>query len=221
MKYEIKGGSMPVVICRLEDGEQMMTESGSMSWMSPNITMETVAGGFGKAMGRMFSGESIFRNKYTANGEAMIAFASTFPGEIRAVDIKPGEDIIVQKRAFLASDMGVELSLHFRKKLASGLFGGEGFIMQRLSGNGTAFVEIDGSAIEYDLAPGQEIIVDTGNLAAMSATCEMDVKTVKGVKNVLFGGEGLFVTSVKGPGKVILQTMPLQNLAALFATGSN
>ncbi len=221
MKYEIKGGSMPVVICKLENGESMMTESGSMSWMSPNIKMETLAGGFGKAMGRMFSGESIFRNKYTANGDGMIAYSSKFPGEIRVIDIKPGEDIIVQKRAFLASEMGVDLSIHFRKKIASGLFGGEGFIMQRLSGNGVAFIEIDGSAIEYDLAPGQEIIVDTGNLAAMSATCEMDIKTVKGVKNVLFGGEGLFVTSVKGPGKVILQTMPLQNLAALFTTGSN
>lgn len=220
MQYEIKGDSMPVVICRLSDGESMMTESGSMSWMSPNIQMETMAGGLGKAMGRIFSGESIFRNKYTSVGDGMIAFASSFPGEIRAVDITPGNDLIVQKRAFLASEMGVELSLYFRKNIAGGLFGGEGFIMQRLSGNGKAFIEIDGSVVEYELSAGQEIIVDTGNLAAMSATCTMDVRTIKGVKNVLFGGEGLFVTSVKGPGKVVLQTMPLQNLAALFMTNS-
>ncbi len=221
MRYEIKGGSMPVVICQLDNGEEMMTESGSMSWMSPNVRMETVAGGFGKAMGRMFSGESLFRNKYTANGSGMIAFASSFPGEIRAINVMPGNEIVVQKRSFLASETGVELSLYFRKNIASGFFGGEGFIMQKLSGNGTAFIEIDGSAIEYDLADGQEIIVDTGNLAAMSASCTMEVRTVKGVKNVLFGGEGLFVTSVKGPGKVILQTMPLQNLAALFAGTSS
>ena len=213
MKYEIKGDSMPVVICKLDDGETMITESGSMSWMSPNIRMETVGGGFGKVMGRMFSGENLFQNRFTAQGDGLIAFASSFPGEIRVVDITPGNDLIVQKRGFLASEAGVELSTYFHKRFASGLFGGEGFILQRLSGNGVAFIEIDGAAIEYELAPGQEILVDTGNLAAMSSSCTMEVRTVKGVKNVLFGGEGLFLTSVKGPGKVILQTMPISNLA--------
>jgi len=218
MKYEIKGDSMPVVICKLSDGETMITESGSMSWMSPNIRMETVGGGFGKVMGRMFSGESLFQNRFTAQGEGMIAFASSFPGEIRTVNITPDNDLIVQKRGFLASEASVTLSTYFHKRFASGLFGGEGFILQRLSGNGTAFIEIDGSAIEYELAAGQEILVDTGNLAAMSSTCTMEVRTVKGVKNVLFGGEGLFLTSVKGPGKIILQTMPISNLASTIGS---
>lgn len=218
MKYEIKGDSMPVIICRLSDGETMITESGSMSWMSPNIEMETVGGGFGKVMGRMFSGEALFQNRFTSHGEGMIAFSSSFPGEIRVVNITPDNDLIVQKRGFLASEAGVELSTYFHKRFASGLFGGEGFILQRLSGNGTAFIEIDGAAIEYELEAGQEIIVDTGNLAAMSSSCTMDIRTVKGAKNILFGGEGLFLTSVKGPGKVILQTMPISNLASTIGS---
>jgi len=218
MKYEIKGESMPVIICRLSDGETMITESGSMSWMSPNIEMETVGGGFGKVMGRMFSGEALFQNRFTSHGEGMIAFSSSFPGEIRVVNITPDNDLIVQKRGFLASEAGVELSTYFHKRFASGLFGGEGFILQRLSGNGTAFIEIDGAAIEYELEAGQEIIVDTGNLAAMSSSCTMDIRTVKGAKNILFGGEGLFLTSVKGPGKVILQTMPISNLASTIGS---
>lgn len=214
MQYELKGDSMPVIICKLSDGETMITESGSMAWMSPNIEMETVGGGFGKVMGRMFSGESLFQNRFTSRGDSMIAFASSFPGEIRVIDITPENELIVQKRGFLASEASVQLSTHFHKRFASGLFGGEGFILQRLSGYGKAFIEIDGAAIEYDLAPGQEIIVDTGNLAAMSVTCTMEIRTVKGFKNVVFGGEGLFLTSIKGPGKVILQTMPISNLAA-------
>ena len=218
MQYELKGDSMPVVICRLTDREVMITESGSMAWMSPNIEMETVGGGFGKVVGRMFSGENMFQNRFTSHGEGMIAFASSFPGEIRVVNITPGNELIVQKRGFLASEASVQLSTHFHKRFASGLFGGEGFILQKLSGYGTAFIEIDGAAIEYDLAPGQEIVVDTGNLAAMSATCTMDIRTVKGFKNVVFGGEGLFLTSVKGPGKVILQTMPISNLAATIGS---
>ena len=143
----------------------------------------------------------------------MIAFSSSFPGEIRAVNITPGNDLIVQKRGFLAGESSVELSTYFQKRFASGLFGGEGFILQRLSGNGTAFIEIDGAAIEYDLAADQEIIVDTGNLAAMSSSCTMDIRTVKGAKNIFFGGEGLFHTRVTGPGKVYIQSMPVINLA--------
>lgn len=215
MKYTIKGDNLPVVICELESGEQMITERGSMSWMSPNMQMTTSGGGsLGKAFSRMFSGESIFQNIYTAKGgPGMIAFASSFPGSIRAVEISPGNDLIVQKRGFLASTSGVELSVHFQKRFGAGLFGGEGFIMQRLSGSGLAFIEIDGSAIEYDLAPGQQIIVDTGYLAAMSATCKVDIQSVPGLKNALFGGEGLFNTVITGPGHVILQTMPVSSVA--------
>ena len=164
-----------------------------MSWMTPNMKMETQGtGGFGKMMGRMFSGESMFQNRYTAMGApGQIAFASSFPGSIKAFDIAPGREIVVQKSGFLASEQSVELSVFFQKKFA-GLFGGEGFIMQRLSGHGTAFVEIDGYAIEYNLAPGQQIIVDTGYVALMDASCSMDIQSVGSMKNALLGGEGLF-----------------------------
>ena len=217
MKYEIKGEPMPVVLCWLDDGESMLSESGAMSWMSPNMQMETVGGGAGKVFSRMFSGESLFQNRYTARGSGMVAFASSFPGSVRAVEIGPGHEVVVQKSGFLASETGVELSIFFQKKAAAGFFGGEGFIMQRLSGQGTAFVEIDGSVVEYDLGPGEKLVVDTGYVAMMDATCTMDVQTVKGVKNVLFGGEGLFNTVITGPGHVVLQTMPLNNFAATIA----
>ena len=215
MKYNIQGEPMPVVICHLEAGESMITERGSMVWMSGNMRMETQTGGLGKAFGRLFSGESIFQNTYTAvGGPGMIAFASSFPGTIRAVEITPSMPVIAQKSAFLAATPGVELSIHFQKKFGTGLFVGEGFIMQRLSGHGMAFLEIDGSAVEYSLAPGQQLIVDTGNLAMVDATCQIDIQTVKGAKNVLFGGEGLFNTVVTGPGRVVLQTMALPAFAS-------
>ena len=215
MRYEIKGGEMPVVICYLENNESMITEKGSMAWMSPNMEMATKAGGLGKALGRMFTGESAFRNIYTARkGEGMIAFASSFPGSIRMVEITPEHSVVCQKSAFLAATAGVETSIFFQKKLGAGFFGGEGFIMQRLSGHGIAFLEIDGSAVEYELAAGESIIVDTGYLAAMTATCSMDIVSVGGVKNALLGGEGLFNTVIKGPGKVILQTMPISQVAS-------
>ena len=215
MKYNIQGEPMPVVICHLEAGESMITERGSMVWMSGNMRMETQTGGLGKAFGRLFSGESIFQNTYTAvGGPGMIAFASSFPGTIRAVEITPSMPVIAQKSAFLAATPGVELSIHFQKKFGTGLFGGEGFIMQKLSGHGMAFLEIDGSAVEYTLAPGQQIIVDTGNLAMVDATCQIDIQTVRGAKNVLFGGEGLFNTVVTGPGRVVLQTMALPAFAS-------
>ncbi|MGI5967039.1 TIGR00266 family protein [Anaerotruncus rubiinfantis] len=215
MQYQIEGTPLPVVICNLQANEQMITERGSMSWMSPNMKMETTSGGgVGKALGRMFAGEALFQNRYTAQGgPGMIAFASSFPGSIRALSILPDRPMIVQKSAFLASETTVELSVFFQKKLGAGFFGGEGFIMQKLSGSGTAFVEIDGHAIEYNLAAGEQIIVDTGYLAAMDASCGIEIVSVPGVKNMLFGGEGIFNTVVKGPGQVILQTMPISAVA--------
>ena len=215
MKYEIQGDSLPVVICTLDVGETMITEHGSMSWMTENMKMETTSnGGVGKAFARMFAGESFFMNRYTAERAAgLIAFASSFPGSIRACEITPGNEIIVQKRAFLASTEGIELSLHFQKKLGAGFFGGEGFIMQKIGGQGIAFIEIDGHAVEYTLAAGQSMIVDTGYLVAMDSTCSMDIVTTGSVKNAIFGGEGIFNTVVKGPGKIILQTMPIQTVA--------
>ena len=218
MQYEIKGSPLPVVICNVDAGESIVTEKGGMSWMTTNMSMSTNAGGsFGKAMSRMFSGESIFQNIYTAQGgPGQIAFASSFPGTIKAIELEPGKNIIVQKSAFLAAEPTVELSIHFQKKIGKGLFGGEGFIMQKLSGSGTAFIEISGAAIEYELAAGQQLTVGTGHLVAMDDTCTMDIEMVKGAKNVLLGGEGLFNTVVKGPGKVTLQTMPLINVANML-----
>ena len=218
MKYEIQGEPMPVVICHLDAGETMITEKGSMVWMSPNMEMQTSGGGVGKMLGRMFTGESMFQNHYTAKGGAgLIAFASSFPGSIRAVPVTPDKPLVVQKSAFLAATSGVELSVYFQKKVASALFGGEGFLMQKVSGNGLVFLEIDGSAVEYDLQPGQQLYVDTGNLAMVENGVSIDVVTVKGAKNVLFGGEGLFHTVVTGPGKVTLQTMPISSFAGAIA----
>ena len=218
MKYQIVGDTLPAVICQLEPGEKMITEGGGMSWMSPNMLMETTSnGGIGSMIGRMFSGEKAFQNVYTAQGgEGMIAFASCFPGSIRAFEIAPGQEMILQKSAFLAGEVGIEMSVCINKKLGTGFFGGEGFIMQRISGQGTVFAEFDGHVVEYELAPGQEIVVDTGHLAAMTASCQMDIRSVPGVKNMLFGGEGIFNTIITGPGRVWLQSMPVSNVAGVL-----
>ena len=218
MRYQIQGDTLPVVICELQQGERMITESGSMSWMSPNMKMETSTnGGIGKAFGRLFSGENIFQNIYTAvGGPGMIAFASSFPGSIRAFEISPGNEMIFQKSAFLAGESSINLSVFFNKKLGSGIFGGEGFIMQNVSGSGIVFAEFDGHVVEYDLAAGQQIVVDTGYLAAMTSSCRMDIQSVPGVKNMLFGGEGIFNTVITGPGRVWLQTMPISHVAGVL-----
>lgn len=219
MRYSIEGGTLPVVICQLEAGETMVTEGGAMSWMSPNMLMETTSGGgVGKMFGRLFSGENLFLNKYTAQGgNGMIAFATSMPGSIKAFEISPGQEMIFQKKAFLCGTEGIDLSVHFQKKFSSGLFGGEGFIMQKISGNGIAFAEFDGHVVEYSLEAGQQIVIDSSHLAAMTPSCNMEVRVVKGVKNALFGGEGIFNTVVTGPGRVWIQTMPLVNLAGVIS----
>ncbi len=215
LRYEIEGGNLPVAICYPEYGQTICSQSGAMSWMSPNMRMDTnTGGGLKKVFGRMLSGESIFMNEYTAEGgTGMIAFASTFPGTIIPFQVTEQSGIIVQKRGFLAMEKGLDLSLYFQKKLSRGFFGGEGFIMQRISGNGIVFIEIDGHCKEYDLGVGESIIIDTGYLAAMTDTCTMEIETVKGAKNIFFGGEGIFHTRVTGPGKVYIQSMPLVNTA--------
>ncbi len=218
IKYEIEGGNLPVVICYPEQGQSLCTERGAMSWMSPNMKMDTnTGGGIGKMFGRLFSGESLFMNEYTPEyGSGMIAFASSFPGSIIPYQVTPGNGIIVQKRGFLAMEKGLELSVYFQKRLGRGLFGGEGFIMQRISGNGIVFLEIDGHCKEYTLGQGESIIVDTGYLVAMSESCTMDIQTVKGVKNMFFGGEGIFHTRITGPGKVYIQSMPISHMAEVL-----
>lgn len=210
MQYEIKGGSFPVVICQLSSGESMITESGSMTWMTPNMKMETKGGGARGMFSKALSGESMFQNVYTAQGGAgTIAFGSSFPGKIVPIKVSPGSEWILQKKAFLASEAGVKLEMFFNKKAGAGFFGGEGFIMQKLSGSGTAFAEIDGELMEYTLGRGQQLVVDTGYVAGFEKTVSIDIQQVKGMKNKLLGGEGFFNTVLTGPGRIWLQTMPI------------
>ncbi len=218
MKYEIQGSPYPVAVIYLENGESVVCQKGAMTWMSPNMEMQTSVGSIGKMFGRAFSGESMFQNIYTAKGgNGMIAFGSSAPGEIMPIEITPTQTIVAQKSAFLASEKSVNYELFFQKKISSGFFGGEGFIMQKFTGSGTLLLEIDGSIVNYTLAPGQSILVDTGYLAAMDATCSISIENVKGVGNALFGGEGFFNTKITGPGRVWLQTMPLAQMASSIA----
>lgn len=211
LRYAIEGDNLPVVICYPEANQTIVSETGAMSWMSPNIKMDTNSGGgIKKALGRMFSGESIFMNEFTAQGGmGTVAFASSFPGSIIPYEVTPGNSIIVQKHSFLAMEKGLDLSVFFQKKLGKGFFGGEGFIMNKISGNGLVFIEIDGHCKEYTLEANESIIVDTGYLAAMTESCSMDIEAVQGAKNIFLGGMGLFHTKITGPGKVYLQTMPI------------
>lgn len=213
MEYRIDGDNLPVLKVRLSSGEQIECEAGAMSWMDDEIEMQTKAGGIGKMLGRMFTKESAFTNTYIAKRDGEIVFSSKFPGSIRAVEITSGNGIIVQKGSFLATYGNVTNEVFFQKKIGGGLFGGEGFLMRKFTGNGIVFLEIDGSAHEYDIPAGDCKIVDTGYVAAMSESCRMEVRTIKGVGNVLFGGEGLFNTVIYGPGKVILQSMPIASTA--------
>ena len=215
MEYKIKGGSFPVVECYLKSGESMITQSGSMAWMDSSITMETTSnGGLKKIVGRLFTNEHLFQNIYTANkDDSKIAFGTCVPGSIMAVKLEAGKSIVCQKSAFLASYGNVELSTFFNKKIGVGIFGGEGFIIQKAQGNGLLFIEIDGSCEEFQLESGQQLVLSTGYLVSMDETCSIDVHTVKGLKNIVLGGEGIFNTVITGPGKVIVQTMPLSKLA--------
>lgn len=216
MRFSIEGGSLPALIVDLNPGEQMISEVGGRTWSRGPVLTETKGGGAGKMLGRMVTGESLFLNHYTAQGPAQIAFSSSFPGRIVARELAPGETIICQKTAFLCATAGVTLATHMQKKLGAGLFGGEGFFMQKITGPGMVFLELDGFCPEYNLNAGEQIVCDTGVLAAMDATCQMDVQMVKGVKNMLFGGEGLVDTVITGPGRVYLQTMTLPKLAGLM-----
>ena len=212
MNYDIKGGAFPVVLCNLADGEKMITEKGSMVWMTPNMEMTTVGGGIGKMFGKAFSGESMFQNIYTAHGAGMIAFGSSFPGRIVPIQLS-GNSFVLQKSAFLAAEPGVKLDIFFNKKVGAGIFGGEGFIMQKVSGTGIAFAEIDGDLIEYQLEAGQQMVVDTGYVAGFESTVSIDIQQVAGLKNKMLGGEGFFHTVLTGPGSIWLQTMPISGVA--------
>ncbi|GAA0117598.1 TIGR00266 family protein [Clostridium senegalense] len=216
MNYEIKGGNMPVAICTLDQGETVVSESGAMGWMSENIVMDTnMKGGLFGGIGRALSGDSLFLNTFTCtNGQGTIAFPCSVPGKLLVKNLYQGQTLICQKGAFLAAETSVEFKIHLKKRISSGLFGGEGFILQRMTGPGIVFLEFDGHVEEMDLSPGETIKVDTGHVAAFESTVNFDIEMVKGVKNMLFGGEGLFLTTLTGPGRVYLQTMPISNLAS-------
>lgn len=219
MQYEIVGGSFPAVKCKLAQGEVMKCEGGSMSWMDAGIKMSTEGGGgIGKALGRAFSGESIFFNNYEATkDDSEITFASSFPGTIIPVTLQSGQTIIAQKESFLACEKSVDVAMHFHKKVGSGVFGGMGFFLQKFTGPGTVFLEIDGAMVEYELAPGEVKMIDGPHMAILGEGVKFDIERIKGAKNMLLGGEGLFLTRVEGPGKIWLQTMPLSGVADTLA----
>ena len=212
MRYEIVSKAYPVVVCHLGPGEQMKTERGSMVWMDSWIDMATKTGDIGGVFERVLTGESIFQNVYTATRPGKVAFGSSFPGRIVPITIAPGREFIVQKMGFLASEMGVKLSMHVNQRIGGGFFGGEGFIMQRLSGCGTAFIEVDGDLVSYELAAGEQLVVNTGNVLGFTAGVTLDIQAVRGGMNLVFGGEGVFNTVLTGPGTVWLQTMPMASL---------
>lgn len=215
MEYEIIGGSFPMVVCTLQKGETMKNETGAMAFMTSNMKMDTnTGGGLLKGLGRALSGDTIFLNFFTAQSDnAQVGFSSCTPGKIMPIRLNGSNSIIGQKNAFLAAENGVNVDMFFRKKLGAGIFGGEGFVLQKFSGNGLVFLEIDGEIIEKDLQPGEKILLDPGHVAAMEETVDFDIERVKGAKNILFG-EGLFFSKLVGPGKVWIQTMPLSKLAA-------
>jgi uncharacterized protein (TIGR00266 family) len=220
MKTQIRGTTMQILDVELSQGEAIFSETGSMAWMSPNIEMDSnLEGGVGGALGRMFTGESLFMTNYTCSeGTGSISFCMESPGKIVPITLAEGESIICQKDAFLVGQRTVTLKTEFKKKLGAGLFGGEGFFLQRITGPGTVWLELPGEITEYTLAEGQALKVDPGYLAAFEPSVEYDIRSVKGLKNMFFGGEGLFLAYVKGPGKVWLQSMPLSNLAMKLAS---
>lgn len=215
MNYKIIGETVPAVEVNLNKGESMYTQSGAMSWKTPGIKMETnTKGGIMKGLGRMLSGDSFFMNTYTAEQDNQtIAFASTVPGAIMSFDLTGTPGLIAQKGAFLCAEPNVNLKVALTKKFSTGLFGGEGFILQDISGSGNVFLEVDGDEVVKELQPGETIQVDTGNVVAFEKTVKYEIETVKGFGNIFFGGEGLFLTKLTGPGKVILQTLNFNDFA--------
>lgn len=216
MEYKIIGTTLQAVIMELDPGETVYSESGGMAWMSGNIEMKTSGrgGGIGGAFKRAVSGESLFLVEYTSQGgKGFVAFASDFPGKIVPLRLGEGQHMICQKTAFLSAEKSVGLDIHFRKRLGAGIFGGEGFIMQKLTGPGIAFVCLDGEIMEYTLGNNEVLKVDTGHVAMYEPSVSFDVEMMKGLSNIFFGGEGLFLATLRGPGRVWLQTMPTSNLA--------
>ncbi len=223
--YQIVGTVHQAVILQVEPGQTIYSETGGMAWMSGNVIMNTNAGGggglggmLGSMVKRAISGESLFIVDYTVTGgRGLIAFASEFPGKIVPLNLAPGQQMVMQRDSFMCAEKSVTLDIHFRRKLGAGFFGGEGFVLQRLTGPGLAFVELDGEVVEYTLEAGQVLKVDTGHVAMFEPTVQFDVEMMRGFRNILFGGEGLFLATLRGPGRVWLQTMPIVNVAKKIA----
>lgn len=216
MDYKVIGQTVPVVEMTLNAGETVYTQSGGMAYQSEGIEMKTNArGGVMKSIGRAFSGESMFMANYTAQRDgAMVAFAATVPGNVVPIDLSQmPQGLMMQKGAFLCAENSVETKVAFTKKFSAGLFGGEGFILQKAQGNGKLFLEVDGDTIEKELQPGEVLKVDTGNVVAFEPSVSYEIETVKGLGNIFLGGEGLFLTRLLGPGKVILQSQNFKDFA--------
>lgn len=215
LDYKIEGTLLPVLLVKLTPGQRIYSSSGGMSWMSDRVEMETnTGGGLGRMFKRALSGESLFIvDYYVNNGEGEVAFAAEFPGKLMALNLANGQEMIVQKDSFVCAEKSVDVDMHFRKRLGAGFFSGEGFILQKLTGPGMTFVNFDGEIVEKTLAPGEVLRVDTGHVAMFEPSVDFDVEMIRGFKNILLGGEGLFLATLRGPGKVYLQTMPLMKLA--------
>ncbi len=214
LRYQIIGTTMQAVVLELQPGQTIYSEAGAMSWMSSNVTMQaTSGGGLGKVLGRLLTGESLFVVDYTSpGGTGFVAFSNDFPGKVLPIQLGPGQAVVVQKSSFMCAEKSVQMEIHWQKRLGAGLFGGEGFLLQRLTGPGLFFAELDGEIVEYNLEAGQELKVDPGHVAMFEPGVNFDVELVRGITTILFGGEGLFLARLRGPGRVWLQTMPMANL---------
>ncbi len=219
MEYKLFGTVMQSLDVYLSRGESVYTESGGMAWMGGDIKMDTnTKGGFMAGLGRKLAGESFFMTTYTCqSGSGFVTFTPEAPGKVIPLELSTGQSMICQRDAFMCAESGVQMEMHFRQKLGSGLFGGEGFILQKLTGPGKAFLEIPGEVRSYTLKDGQVLQIDPGHIAAFDPSVSYDISRVKGLTNVLFSGEGLFLATLRGPGRVWLQTMPLSNLALKLA----
>jgi uncharacterized protein (TIGR00266 family) len=218
MQYKIEGTVLQMLEVQLAQGESLFTESGGMAWMSSGIEMNTnTRGGLLSGLGRMVAGESLFMTTYTAVRPAKIVFTPEAPGKVVDLNLGANQTIICQKDAFMCASTSVKMEIHFRRRLGSGLFGGEGFILQKLTGPGLAFFEIPGEVVSYNLGAGEKLLIDPGHIGMFEPTVSYDIQMVKGITNVLFSGEGLFLATLTGPGRVWLQTMPIINLAATIA----
>ena len=218
MRYEISGTVMQTLAIDLDPGEIVYSQTNCMCWMNDAVEMNTnTGGGFLAGVSRMFSGGTLFITDFTARGQGHVAFAPRFPGTIRPLQLAAGESVICRKETFLCAEKSVSLGIAWQRKIGAGFFGGQGFVLQQVSGPGTVFLDLSGEIVERDLAPGERLLVHAGHVGAMDPTIQFDIQLVRGFKNVLFGGEGLFLATLTGPGHVVLQSMPILNLAEEIA----